>query len=102
LAGHGLKTERRLHWARIAGREAFLTQAANKAYMGDEAVQRATFRLEQGTFLEYLPHYLVPFAGSSYRQESVSTLVVWTPTPEGAWRTGSASPSTVSTAGRAS
>ncbi len=49
-----------------------------------KTVQRATFRLEQGTFLEYLPHHLVPFAGSSYRQESVSTLVVWTPTPEGA------------------
>jgi hypothetical protein len=32
LAGHGLKTERRLPWTRIAGREAFLTQAANKAY----------------------------------------------------------------------
>ena len=60
-----------------------LTQAANKAYRGTEASQSATFRLESGSFLEYLPHHLIPFAGSAYRQESTflldedSTRVAW-------------------------
>lgn len=60
-----------------------LTQAANKAYRGTEAVQRATFHLGEDAFLEYLPHHLIPFADSNYRQENTfflkegSTLVAW-------------------------
>jgi urease accessory protein len=60
-----------------------LTQAANKAYRGTEATQRATFYLGEDAFLEYLPHHLIPFADSNYRQESdfflkeSSTLVAW-------------------------
>src|SRR5215210_1161431 len=46
-----------------------LTQAAGKVYKGVEARQRTTFRVEKGGFLEYLPHHLIPFAHSSYRQE---------------------------------
>jgi len=60
-----------------------LTQAANKAYRGAEALQRSTFRVEEGAFLEYLPHHLIPFAGSNYRQEHTfhvaegATLITW-------------------------
>lgn len=61
-----------------------LTQAANKAYRGAEALQRFTFRVEEGAFLEYLPHHLIPFAGSHYRQEENTfyvaegaTLITW-------------------------
>lgn len=60
-----------------------LTQAANKVYKGAEAWQNAIFRAGEGGFLEYLPHHLIPFACSSYRQEteirlaSDATLVVW-------------------------
>ncbi len=60
-----------------------LTQAANKAYRGAEALQRFTFRVEEGAFLEYLPHHLIPFAGSHYRQENTfhvaegATLITW-------------------------
>lgn len=45
-----------------------LTQAASKAYRGRESVQRAEIRLEEGALLEYLPHHLIPYPGSSYRQ----------------------------------
>lgn len=45
-----------------------LTQAANKAYRGPESEQRAVFHVGEGALLEYLPHHLIPFAGSSYRQ----------------------------------
>lgn len=60
-----------------------LTQAANKAYKGTEARQSATFRVGEGGFLEYLPHYLIPFARSDYRQETEvhlaedATLLAW-------------------------
>ncbi len=47
-----------------------LTQAANKAYRGEESLQRADFRVGEGALLEYLPHHLIPYAGSSYRQET--------------------------------
>ena len=47
-----------------------LTQAANKAYRGEEASQTAVFRVGGGAFLEYLPHHLIPYAGSNYRQET--------------------------------
>ncbi len=60
-----------------------LTQAANKAYRGEEASQTALFRVDGGAFLEYLPHHLIPYAGSSYRQETTfhlapdATLLAW-------------------------
>lgn len=47
-----------------------LTQAANKAYRGDEASQVSTFRVGERAFLEYLPHHLIPFAGSTYSQQT--------------------------------
>lgn len=60
-----------------------LTQAANKAYRGVESVQRAGFHVGEGALLEYLPHHLIPYPGSSYRQTtqfhlaSDATLLTW-------------------------
>ena len=60
-----------------------LTQAANKAYRGETASQRALFRIGEGAFLEYLPHHVIPYSGSHYRQETIfqlaadSTLIAW-------------------------
>ena len=60
-----------------------LTQAANKAYRGPESSQDATFRVERGAFLEYLPHHLIPYAASNYRQQTTfhlaadTTLLTW-------------------------
>ena len=60
-----------------------LTQAANKAYRGETSEQRALFRVGEGAFLEYLPHHLIPYSGSDYRQETTfhlapdSTLITW-------------------------
>lgn len=51
-------------------RATVLTQAANKAYGGPEALQRTLVRVEVGAVLEYLPHHLIPYAGSDYRQET--------------------------------
>ena len=64
-------------------RATVLTQAANKAYRGEAALQQTTSRVGEGAFLEYLPHHLIPFAGSSYRQETTfhlapdATLIAW-------------------------
>ncbi|HKH11087.1 MAG TPA: urease accessory protein UreD, partial [Rubrobacter sp.] len=52
-----------------------LTQAANKAYRGEEASQAGVLRVGDGGLLEYLPHHLIPYAGSDYRQETVFQLV---------------------------
>lgn len=60
-----------------------LTQAANKAYRGEASEQRAVFSIEDGAFLEYLPHHLIPYPGSNYRQETTihlapdATLIAW-------------------------
>ncbi len=60
-----------------------LTQAANKAYRGVEASQKAVFRVGEDAFLEYLPHHLIPYAGSNYSQETTfhlapdATLLAW-------------------------
>lgn len=60
-----------------------LTQAANKVYRGEEAFQATVLRVGEGAFLEYLPHHLIPYAGSSYRQETTfhlgrdATLLAW-------------------------
>lgn len=60
-----------------------LTQAANKAYRGAEASQSAVLRVEDGAYLEYLPHHLIPYPCSDYRQETKfflardATLLAW-------------------------
>ena len=60
-----------------------LTQAANKAYRGSEAFQQTAVRVGDGAFLEYLPHHLIPYANSNYRQQTTfsiapnSTLIAW-------------------------
>lgn len=45
-----------------------LTQGATKVYRGEMARQDATFEVGEDAFLEYLPHHLIPYAGSGYRQ----------------------------------
>lgn len=86
-----------------------LTQAANKAYRGSESVQRADFRTGEGAFLEYLPHHLIPYAGSSYHQQTTfylvpdATLLTWDAhSPPDASSAVSASPSTPCAAGPSS
>ncbi len=60
-----------------------LTQGATKAYRGPASGQNAVFDLREDSFLEYLPHHLIPYAGSNFRQVSEfrlagdSTLVCW-------------------------
>lgn len=60
-----------------------LTQAANKAYRGNESTQRADLWVGEGAFLEYLPHHLIPYAGSYYHQQTTfhlapdATLLTW-------------------------
>lgn len=59
------------------------TQAATKIYRGPQAVQRAALLVGSGALLEYVPHHVIPFAGSSYRQETVvdmsesAMLIAW-------------------------
>lgn len=57
--------------AQANSRATVTTQAATKIYRGPEVVQRAAVRLGPGAFLEYVPHHVIPFAGSRYRQETV-------------------------------
>ena len=60
-----------------------LTQGATKVYRGDVARQDAFFEVGENALLEYLPHHLIPYAGSSYRQITEfslaegATLVAW-------------------------
>jgi len=60
-----------------------ITQAANKAYRGAESSQSAVFRVESGAFLEYLPHHLIPYPHSDYRQTTCfhlapdAALIAW-------------------------
>ena len=51
-----------------------LTPGATRVYGGPEAGQRAVFHVGEGAFLEYLPRHVIPYAGSSYRQESAFDL----------------------------
>lgn len=46
------------------------TQGAAKAYRGPPSSQGARFEVGEGAYLEYLPHHLIPFAGSSHRQSA--------------------------------
>jgi len=65
------------------------TQAATKVYRGPLAVQRAELRLAPNAFLEYLPHHVIPYASSNYRQETAvdlaasATLIAWEPVSAG-------------------
>jgi len=60
-----------------------LTQAANKAYRGEESSQRAVLSVGDGAFLEYLPHHLIPYPSSSCSQETTfhltdsASLITW-------------------------
>ena len=60
-----------------------LTQGATKAYRGEAARQDAVFEIGENALLEYLPHHLIPYAGSSYRQTTEfrlaenATLISW-------------------------
>lgn len=62
---------------------AILTQAASKAYRGEKASQRVIFQVGRNAFLEYLPHHLIPFAASNYRQDTMfyleegAALITW-------------------------
>lgn len=47
------------------------TQGATKVYRGAEAVQRTCVRIGDGGVLEHVPHHVIPFAGSRWRQETV-------------------------------
>lgn len=64
LGGDLLKTEVAL---RPGAAATIATQGAAKAYRGPESSHEVIFRLEEGAFLEYLPHHLIPYAGSSHR-----------------------------------
>jgi urease accessory protein len=80
LGGDRLEVEVTLEPGSVA---TVLTQAAGKAYRGTSACQRAIFRVGEGAFLEYLPHHLIPFAGSNCRQATEfhlagsGTLIAW-------------------------
>ncbi len=60
-----------------------LTQGATKTYRGVEARQDNLFEVGESAVLEYLPHHLIPYAGSSYRQTTEfrlaegATLFAW-------------------------
>ena len=60
-----------------------LTTGANKVYRGPQSRQNAAFFVDDGAFLEYLPHHTIPFADSSHRQDAEfslsegATLLCW-------------------------
>lgn len=60
-----------------------LTQGATKAYRGPASSQIEEFEVGEGAFLEYLPHHLIPYAGSGHRLRTEfrlaesSTLIAW-------------------------
>lgn len=60
-----------------------LTQGATRVYRGAAATQRTVLEVGAGAVLEYLPHHVIPFAGSSYRQKTLvrmdagATLLAW-------------------------
>ena len=80
LGGDRLETEVSLEPGAAA---TILTQGATKAYQGPLAEQNSIFDLGNSAFLEYLPHHLIPYAGSNFRQTSEfrlaedATLVYW-------------------------
>ena len=60
-----------------------ITQGATKAYQGLTAEQNSIFDLGNNACLEYLPHHLIPYAGSNFRQttdfrlDDSATLIYW-------------------------
>lgn len=50
------------------------TQGATKIYRGPEARQRTRLAVGRGALLEYVPHHVIPFTNSSYRQDTVVSL----------------------------
>ncbi|CAN5599822.1 urease accessory protein UreD [soil metagenome] len=60
-----------------------LTQGATKLYRGEEARQDALLDIGENALLEYIPHHLIPYAGSGYRQTTEfrladdATLLAW-------------------------
>ena len=62
---------------------AVLTQGATKIYKGGESRQSAFFDVGESSLLEYLPHHLIPYAGSGHRQSTEfhlaegAALVAW-------------------------
>lgn len=50
------------------------TQGATKVYRGAQALMRTRASVAAGGLLEYVPHHLIPFAGSRWRQETVVAL----------------------------
>lgn len=59
------------------------TQGATKVYRGPAATQRAHLAVAAGGVLEYVPHHVIPYAGSRYRQETTielagdAVLIAW-------------------------
>jgi urease accessory protein len=50
------------------------TQGATKVYRGAQAVQRTRLGVGDGGVLEHVPHHVIPFAASRWRQETVVDL----------------------------
>lgn len=50
------------------------TQGATKVYRGAEAVQRTRLGVASDGVLEHVPHHVIPFAASRWRQETVVDL----------------------------
>jgi urease accessory protein len=50
------------------------TQGATKVYRGAQAVQRTRLGVGEGGVLEHVPHHVIPFAASRWRQETVVDL----------------------------
>lgn len=50
------------------------TQGATKVYRGAQAVQRTRLGVGEGGVLEHVPHHVIPFAASRWRQETVIDL----------------------------
>lgn len=50
------------------------TQGATKVYRGAQAMQRTRLGVGDGAVLEHVPHHVIPFAASRWRQETVVDL----------------------------
>lgn len=50
------------------------TQGAAKAYRGTQALQRTRLSVGAGGLAEYVPHHVIPYAESRWRQETVVEL----------------------------
>lgn len=74
-AGGILGGDLRTHVSLGAGSSAsIVTQGASKAYRRRVSAQHSTFEVGEGAMLEYLPHHVIPCAGSSFWQTTESRL----------------------------